>query len=89
MNDYGDDVRRKAERMRLAREQRRSIWRHLGQIGALGWTLILPILLAAVLGGVLADRLDRPWLALLVVALGVIIGGYTSWRQIRRSLEEE
>lgn len=79
-----DAVRRRAEREREARRLP-SVVRHLGQIGVLGWQIVVPTLL-----GLAAGRwLDREfgsgifWTAALLV-VGVALGCWSAWRWIQR-----
>lgn len=93
MNDGPSDdgqldraVRTRRERRALwQREGERSLGRNLAMIGALGWTIVIPILI-----GIFAGRwLDREFqsgifwtLSLLVV--GVAIGCVMAWQRIQR-----
>lgn len=79
-----DAVRRRAEREREARRLP-SVVRHLGQIGVLGWQIVVPTLLGLAVG----RWLDREfgsgifWTAALLV-VGVALGCWSAWRWIQR-----
>ena len=79
-------VRTRQERRALwQREGERSLGRNLAMIGALGWTIVIPILI-----GIFAGRwLDREfqsgvfWTLGLLVA-GLAIGCAMAWQRIQR-----
>lgn len=84
-----EEVRQKANRLRRARSASSSIWRHLANVGVLGWIFLLPVLLGLVAGRLIAGRLGLgrgPVLAGLLV--GLVVGAWTSWWHVRRSLED-
>lgn len=77
---------RRARRERWQREGERSIGQNLAMIGALGWTMMMPILL-----GIFAGRwLDRAfetgifWTLGLLVA-GVALGCWLAWKRMHRA----
>jgi ATP synthase protein I len=80
-----DAVRqRQARRERWQREGERSIGQNLAMIGALGWTIVVPLLL-----GIFAGRwLDRRfgagvfWTLSLLVA-GLALGCTLAWKRMR------
>lgn len=83
-----DVVRRKAERMQRARRSTVPLWRHLAQVGALGWLFVLPVLLLAWLGRLLAHTTGVRLLAVAGLLAGTVLGAYLVWRSVRRSLED-
>lgn len=77
-------VQDRAARDREAR-RKPSIVRHLGQIGVLGWQIVLPCLGGLALGRWLDERQASGifWTgALLVVGLG--LGCWSAWRWVQR-----
>jgi ATP synthase protein I len=77
-------VRLRAERrQRWLRDGEPSLARNLGQIGALGWTIIVPILLALAAGRWLDHHFDTGifWTAPLIM-LGAVFGCWAAWRWI-------
>ena len=77
-----DGVRRRSERERsYQREGPPSVARRLGQIGVLGWIIVVPIL-----GGIFAGRwLDLTFQSGLtftaaLLMLGAILGLWSAWR---------
>jgi len=86
--DYVREVRGKTRRLARARKQQGGFWRHLAHVGSLGFVFVLPVLAGAALGRVLAARLDRPAVALVMLFAGLAIGAYASWRLIQQSLSE-
>jgi ATP synthase protein I len=63
----------------------RPVWRNLSLIGALGWLIVAPILLGALLGHWLDQRLGGHvfWTVSLIFA-GAALGFYLAWRRIER-----
>jgi ATP synthase protein I len=87
-NSYPDQVRRKAERMAQSRKHRDTAWRYLANVGVLGWMFILPVVLGAAGGHLLARWTGIRFLAVAGLLLGLGAGAYAAWRQVRRSLED-
>lgn len=85
---YTDEVRRKAERMARARKSRDSMWRYLAHVGVLGWMFILPVVLGAAGGHLLARWTGIRFLAIAGLLVGLATGTYVAWRQVRHSLED-
>lgn len=77
-------IRTRAERRRLARGLP-SLARNLGQIGVLGWQIVLPALIGLAIGRWLDHRLASGifWTAPLLLA-GLGIGCWSGWRWIHR-----
>jgi ATP synthase protein I len=86
--DYVREVRRKARRLARARKRRGGFWRHLAHVGSLGFVFVLPVLAGAALGRVVAEKTNRPGVALVMLFVGLVTGGYASWRLIQQSLSE-
>lgn len=81
-----DAVRAAAERRRRARAERGpSLARNLGQIGALGWQIVVPALVALMIGRWLDHRLATGifWTAPLLF-LGVGLGCWSAWKWLGR-----
>lgn len=87
-DDYPREVRRKAERMARARRSHNSMWRYLAHVGVLGWMFILPVVLGAAGGRLLARWTGIRLLALAGLLAGLGTGAYVAWRQVRQSLED-
>lgn len=85
---YTSEVRRKAERMARARRGRESMWRYLAHVGVLGWMFILPVVLGAAGGHLLARWTGIRFLAVVGLLFGLAAGSYVAWRQVRHSLED-
>lgn len=84
-----ETIRRKARRLEQARARQGSAWRHLAHVGVLGWIFILPVLLGVFLGHLVAARIGGQAPLLVGLFGGLAIGGYVTWRQIRRSIEAD
>ena len=77
-------LRRERRRRRL-REGEGSVARYLGQVGVLGWTIVLPALVGLFLGRWLDRRFASGifWTApLMLVGLG--LGCWSAWKWMRR-----
>ena len=82
-------IRKKAERMHDARRKPWSPWSHFAQAGAVGWVFILPVVACAIIGHLVVRGTGRPLVGAACVILGVVLGGYLVWRQLRRVIDEE
>jgi len=81
-----DAVRvRAARRQRAKAERGPSLARNLGQIGALGWQIVVPALIALAIGRWLDHRLARGifWTAPLLF-VGVGLGCWSAWKWLGR-----
>jgi ATP synthase protein I len=83
-----DAVRRKARQVQLARRRQPSLWRHLEQVGVLGWVFMLPVLLGLFLGHLVAGRVGTRAPVLVGLFGGLAVGAWAAWRQVRRALED-
>ncbi len=82
-----DAVRRRSERHeRWSKEGERSLAFYLGQIGVLGWMVVLPTLAGTLLGRWLDASLGTGifW-TLPLMLLGLILGCWSGWRWMHRS----
>lgn len=79
-----DAVKQRAERRRRARGSP-SFARNFGQIGVLGWQVVVPALIALAIGRWLDHRLSSGifWTAPLLI-LGVSLGCWSAWKWIGR-----
>ena len=79
-------VRRQRARIEKARREKgQSFWSYLGLIGAVGWSIVVPMILGAVLGLWLDRKFEAgsKWtLGLMVFGLG--IGCFNAWRLITK-----
>jgi uncharacterized membrane protein YfcA len=87
--DARDDLDRKVAQLKRSRRKRSSPWRTAIHAGTLGWMLVLPAVLGGALGHYLGRAIGKTWPAVVGVMLGLIIGAYGVWRQVRTSLEDE
>lgn len=79
-----DAVKQRAERRRRA-QGLPSFARNFGQIGVLGWQIVVPALIALAIGRWLDHRLSSGifWTAPLLI-LGVSLGCWSAWKWIGR-----
>ncbi|MCA9627645.1 MAG: AtpZ/AtpI family protein, partial [Myxococcales bacterium] len=83
-----DTVRRKAARMASARRERQRFWQSLAHVGVLGWVFVIPVILFAFVGRLLARLSGQPALAVGLILLGVGVGAYGVWHQLRPSVRD-
>lgn len=93
------DPGRKAleEALKTARERRErardagppTLWQHLSMVGALGWIIVLPTVLAALLGRWIDHRLGTgiAFSALFILA-GIALSGWLAWQRIAEEEED-
>lgn len=80
-----DSVRRARERQLQQREDEPSMMRFVGQIGVLGWIIVMPILIGLFIGRWIDAKLGTGifWSAPLML-VGVVIGCWSAWRWMHR-----
>ncbi|MBI4563703.1 MAG: AtpZ/AtpI family protein [Planctomycetes bacterium] len=65
-----------------------SIWRPVMALAAVGWVLVVSIVLGYFGGSYLDRKLGtEPWFLVVGVALGTIAGFVQLWRVVKRSLK--
>jgi ATP synthase protein I len=77
-----DMVRRQRQRQqRWLREGEPSVARFIGQIGVLGWIIVMPTLIGLFVGRWLDHRFESGifWSAPLLL-IGVVVGCWSAWR---------
>lgn len=84
----GETVKRKASEIRRERRKKPVFWKHLAQVGVLGWVFILPVIGLAWIGHAVAEAAGVLWPAVVGVISGVFLGAYLVWRNVRDSLDE-
>jgi ATP synthase protein I len=84
---FVSEVRRQAERARVA--QRLTFWQGLGLVGSIGWMVIIPVLIGAVLGRWI-DHLahTRVFWTLALLIIGLLIGCSSAWRHVGQELHQ-
>ena len=79
-------IRRQRARIEKGRREKdRSFWGYVGLIGAVGWSIVVPMVVGALLGSWLDRRHDTGWkwtLGLLV--FGLAAGCFNAWRVATR-----
>lgn len=88
---FGEEVGRRAERKRRAREQGRpTTWFGLGMFGLVGWSVAIPALLGIILG----VWLDQRWpgqvsWTLTFLIIGVALGCLNAWYWVKQESNRE
>lgn len=87
-DELADAARRETERARLPEaDPEPSLGVRLGQIGLLGWMVVLPTLLMLFAGRWLDHRLETGiFFSAPMLMLGAAFGYWTAWRWMHRSL---
>lgn len=85
-DEFAVSVRRQRKRIEKARRMKDlSFWRYVGLIGAVGWSVVVPMGLGALLGLWLDRRYatGTTWTLALLVA-GLAMGCLNAWRTINK-----
>ncbi|MEX1362271.1 MAG: AtpZ/AtpI family protein [Nannocystaceae bacterium] len=70
-----------ARRDKARRRRGGSLWTQASRVGTVGWLIAVPIVIGALLGHLLDERLDSGiTFAMAFIVLGVLAGGYALWR---------
>jgi ATP synthase protein I len=85
-------VARQSERIRKGKAQRedKSFWRYVGLFGAVGWSVVIPMLI----GGLVGRWIDLEfgggyfWSVSLLL-LGAVIGALNGWRVVEKDMRDE
>ena len=88
-SERGHEAVHKAARLARARRRPAAVWSALVRTAGLGWLLVLPLVLGAAGGRLAARWLGRPWIALVGVGVGLAVGGYGVFRQVKLGLEHD
>ena len=83
-NDMQEAVElRQQRRDEWRRTGERPLWRNLSMIGAIGWLIVIPILLGVLLGRWLDNYFESGifWSGALIV-LGAAVGSYLAWQRV-------
>jgi ATP synthase protein I len=89
-NDLEDEfavrVRRQRELIEKGRgEKGQSFWRYVGLIGAVGWSVVVPMIVGALLGLWIDGKYaTRPRWTVVLLLLGLGIGCVNAWRVITK-----
>jgi ATP synthase protein I len=89
----GDDQHNEMERAARLHQQRRDewrrtgerpVWRNLTMVGAIGWLIVIPMLIGTLAGRWLDAHFGTGifWSGALIM-LGAVFGGYLAWQRIR------
>ncbi len=82
--DFSREVKIQAARKRKAQSgEKRSIWFGLGVSGLIGWSVVVPTLIGAMLGVWLDNHYPNrfSW-TLTLLLLGLVIGCLSAWRWV-------
>ncbi len=81
---YRSVEQRSERRARWEREGERPLWQNLSMVGSLGWLVVTPAILGALLGRWIDRTYDQGvfWTGSLIF-LGAAIGFYLVWQRIQ------
>jgi ATP synthase protein I len=86
-DDMGDEIGvREARKLKARRTPMRSVWAGFGFFGLIGWSVVVPTLGGAALGGWLDrsfENSDRSWTLTLLLA-GLVLGCLNAWRWVAK-----
>jgi ATP synthase protein I len=85
-DEFEVHVRRQRELMeRGRREKGQSFWQYVGLIGAVGWSVVVPMVLGALLGLWIDGKYGtRPRWTVGLLLLGLCVGCVNAWRTITK-----
>ncbi len=67
------------------REKGMSFWCYLGLIGAVGWSVVVPMVVGGFLGSYMDSKLKTTYECTLgLLVLGLALGCYNAWRMVTR-----
>jgi len=80
------EIRRQAKRAGEHRHD--TFWRGLGMVGAIGWMIVVPMLLGAFVGRWIDRRSETGvfW-TLSLLFIGLVLGCVSTWRHVQEELE--
>ena len=89
-DELEDEFEVRVERQRTLiergrREKEKSFWQYVGLIGAVGWSVVVPMLIGVLLGRMMDGKFETTYewtLGLLV--LGLAVGCYNAWRIVTK-----
>jgi len=87
---FSRDVGAKVKRMLKARRaSSRGVWFGLGMMGLVGWSVVVPTLLGAMIGSWLDKRFpgNRSWTLVLLV-MGLCLGCFNAWQWVAKQDQE-
>lgn len=78
-----------ARKLKAQRNVKRSVWFGLGMMGIIGWSVVIPTLLGAVLGLWLDEHYpgSYSW-TLMMLIIGLFIGCLTAWHWVAKEHQE-
>jgi ATP synthase protein I len=83
-------ARKERRRLDARRRAKGDVWFWIGMFGLVGWSVMVPTVLGALLGAWLDRRWpDRISWTLTLLFAGVVVGCATAWRWIRQESREE
>ncbi len=85
-DEFESSVRRERARIERGRAQGHgSFWRYLGLIGVVGWSVVVPTVVGALVGLWLDERYGTGYrLTLGLIVFGLAMGCLNAWRMITR-----
>jgi len=89
-NEFSKEVGEKAQRkLKALYNDKKSVWFGLGMMGIVGWTIVVPTLLGALLGIWLDKKYPETlsW-TLTGLILGLLVGCLIAWRWVNKEHKE-
>jgi len=84
-SELSDSVHRSLDRRERSKREARSLGQDLALMGALGWLIVVPVLLGVALGRALdrAQHSGITWTAACIL-LGSVLGGSFAWKRMHQ-----
>ena len=81
-------VRRQAKRIEKARgHDGQSLWRYVGLVGSIGWSVVIPMIIGGLLGRWMDLKFETGYVwSLGLFLLGLVIGALNAWRTVERDM---
>lgn len=89
-NEFSQEVGEKAQRkLKSLHNDKKSVWFGLGMMGIVGWTIVVPTLLGALLGVWLDRKYPETFSWTLTgLILGLFAGVLIAWRWVNKEHKE-
>lgn len=93
-NEYADGFGKKVEKrvqrkLKALDNDKKSVWFGLGMMGIVGWTIVVPTLLGAMLGIWLDEKYPETFSWTLTgLVLGLLAGCLIAWRWVSKEHQE-
>jgi len=88
-DEFETRVRRQRARIEKGRREKgQSFWQYVGLFGAVGWSVVIPLVLGGVVGRWIDLRYETGhfW-SLSLLLLGLVVGALNGWRVVNKDMK--